>query len=173
MLGISSGTLLGGQSHFDELRTSFDLTRQDISSIQAKKDMKQQELDVLEVKGPSSMPNTTMNDKMKQASCAVTNAGKEAKLKTEMLMLDREMKLRKEDFGLDIFPKVLSTEELKASGQYKGNGIGAKLRNSISGSNAQHEIDIQGCIDVAKADVTRIEGKIKSKEFEITSLSSE
>ena len=168
MLGLSSGTLvLGQQGHGEEglLKQPFDNARQDIEGILAKKEVKQKDLDVLEVKGPQSMPNTTANDKMKQAGRAVSNAGKEAKLRTEMAMLDREIKIRKENFGLEIFDVLKSSENEKK----KKAGIASKLRQSIN-TNAQHEAEIQACIDAAKADVTRIDGKIKSKEFEAANL---
>ena len=161
MLGISSGTL----KVQEPLRVAFNFTKQDISSIEANKDIKQKDLDVLEVKGASSMPNNTANDKMKIAGRAVSNASKEAKLKGEMILLDREIKILKEKFGLDVFDKLQTSEETKKK------SLGSKIRSAVN-NNTQHEIDIQGCIDVAKADVTRIDGKIKSKEFEITNLDS-
>ena len=158
LLGMSSGTL--GQK---ELHQPFELAKDDIAGIQAKKDVKQKDCDVLEVKGPQSMPDQTAGDKMKQAGRAVSNAGKEAKLRTEMALLERDMKIRKENFGLEIIDVLKTSEDLKSK------GIGKKIRNSIT-NNTQHETEIQACIDAAKADVARIEGKIRSKEFEITAL---
>jgi hypothetical protein len=158
MLGLSSGTL--GP---EELRAPFESARQAIAGIEAKKDIIQKDLDVLEVKGPGTMPDETVNDKMKQAGRAVTNAGKEAKLKAERALLDREIKIRQEDFGLEAFDVVKSSEEQKEK------GIRDKIRSSLN-ANSKNEQDIQACIDMAKIDLARIEGKIQSKRTEIASL---
>ena len=164
LLGVAAGTLFQGKQV--DLKEPFDKARDDIAGIQAKKDIKQKDLDVLEVKGSHTLPDSTMNDKVKKAGKAVADAGTSAKLKTEMALLDRDMKIRKEQFGLEVF------ELVKASDSKEKQGISGAVQNALS-NMSQQEKDIQACIDEAKADIALIEGKIESKRREIKMLDDE
>lgn len=161
LLSVAAGTIF--QSKQAELKQPFDAARDDMSGIQTKRDIKQKDLDVLEVKGAHTLPDTTAGEKVKKAAAAVSNAATAAKIKTEMALLDREMKIRKEQFGLEVF------ELTKASDAEEKKGIKAAVSGVMSGMS-QQEKDIQACIDEAKADVALIEGKITSKEREIGML---
>jgi len=164
LLGVTAGTILKG--HQAEIKDPFERARDDIMGIQARKDVKQKDLDVMEVKGAHTMPDSTVNEKVSKAGKTITNAGAGAKLKAEMALLDREMKIRKEQFGMEVFDLVSASDESKQSG----------IKGAVSGalSNlSQQEKDIQACIDRAKMDVASIEGRKKSKETEVGLINDE
>ena len=166
LLGVAAGTIFQGKQA--EFKVPFDKAREDIAGIQAKKDVKQKDLDVLEVKSSDNVPDSTMNEKMKKAGKAVADAGKAAKLKAEMALLDREIKVRKEQFGVEVFDLLKNDS---SEGDHK-SGISGAVQSALS-NVSQQEKDIQTCIDEAKADVALIEGKITSRRREIAALEEE
>ena len=153
LLGVSAGTLFKDKQV--ELKEPFERARDDMAGIQARKDIKQKDLDVLEVNTADAMPDATLNEKMAKAGRAITNASNSTKLKAQMALMDRDMKIRKEQFGLEVYDLTKASEE-----------------GGLDGLSEQ-EKDIQACIDTAKSDVASIEGKIKSKEDEIKMLDDE
>jgi hypothetical protein len=164
LLGVSAGTLFKG-TQYEELKFALERSRDDIGAMQLRKDEKQKELDRLEIKGSHTMPSHTMGQKMSQAGKAVSDAGVSAKLKTQMALIDREMKIRKEFFGLEVFDLTRDTEE-----QRKG-AVGS-ISSTIS-SMSDQEKGIQDVIDQAKNDVAAIEIKIRSKEREMGVIDEE
>jgi predicted nucleic acid-binding Zn-ribbon protein len=165
LLGVTAGTLFKGQQ--TELKEPFEKARDDISGIQAQKDIKQKDLDVLEVKGAGTLPDTTINQKMTKAGRAISNASNGTKLQAQIALLDREMKIRKELFGVEVYDLSKASEEKDSKG-----GIRASISNTLS-SLSKQEKDIQECIDKAKKEVGAIEGRIKSKQTEIGILDEE
>jgi predicted nucleic acid-binding Zn-ribbon protein len=165
LLGVTAGTLFKGQQ--TELKEPFEKARDDISGIQAQKDIKQKDLDVLEVKGAGTLPDTTINQKMTKAGRAISNASNGTKLQAQIALLDREMKIRKEQFGVEVYGLSKASEEKES-----GGGIRASISSTLS-SLSKQEKDIQECIDKAKKDVGAIEGRIKSKQTEIGILDEE
>mmetsp|Transcript_20401 Transcript_20401/g.56762 ORF Transcript_20401/g.56762 Transcript_20401/m.56762 type:complete len:219 (-) Transcript_20401:1057-1713(-) len=164
LLGITAGTLFEGKQK--QIKEPFERARDDMNNIQAQKDIRQRDLDVLEVKGAHSLPDTTAEEKMKKAGKHVTDAGTTAKLNTQIALLDREMKIRKEQFGLEVF------ELTQSSDQNKKSGIKGAMKNALS-NVSQQEQEIQRCVDNAKDDVSLIVSKIESKQREINLLDSE
>eukprot|EP00934_Nitzschia_sp_Nitz4_P000994 Nitzschia sp. Nitz4//scaffold28_size193895//135550//136221//NITZ4_001675-RA/size193895-processed-gene-0.233-mRNA-1//1//CDS//3329546012//994//frame0 len=164
LLGISAGTLFKGQQ--EELKEPFERARDDIASIRSRKDIKQRDLDVLEVKGAHTLPDYTMGQKVNKAGRAISNGAKGTKLQAEMALLDREIKVRKEQFGVEVFDLAKESEEKKTRNPVK------QLSNAIS-NLSQQEKDIQTCIDKAKDLVATVESTIRSKQTEIHSLDEE
>ena len=164
LLGVSAGGIL---SKADDLKEPLERAREDINAIQAKKDLKQTELDVLEVKGAHTLPDTTLGQRANKAGTALANGAKSTKLQAEMAYFDREIKLRKEQFGVQVFGVTQNSEQRKE--QSKSNPV-KRLSNAMMSNLSQHEQDLQACIDKAKEDVARLEGKIRSKQMEIHSL---
>merc|ERR1711971_1165427 len=119
------------------------------------------------VKGANTLPDTTFNQKMTKAGRAISNASNGTKLQAQMALLDREMKIRKEQFGLEIFDHTTASDDKEAKG-----GVAGAVSNVMS-SFSQEEKDIQACIDKAKKDVASIEGTIKSKQDQIGLLDHE
>ena len=158
LLGVAAGTLFKG--HQMELKEPFERARDDIAGIQARKDVKQKDLDVLEVKGASTMPDATLEQKMNKAGRAISNGASGTKLRGQMALLDREMKIRKEEFGIEVFDLSQGS---------KKNESGDSILSGLS----EQEHDIQSCIDKAKEDVAAIHDRIKSKESEMSTLDEE
>jgi hypothetical protein len=165
LLGVTAGTIFKGNlSGEQDMKEPFDRAREDILGVQAKKDVKQTSLDVLEVKGAHTLPDTTMGQKASKAGAAVSNGAKGTKLQAEMALLDREMKIRKEQFGVQVFDLTRNSQEKKTNNPVK------RLSNAVA-NLSQQEQAIQNSIDTAKTDVAKIQGKIDSKQFEIRDLS--
>jgi chromosome segregation ATPase len=165
LLGVTAGTLFKGQQ--TELKEPFGTARDDIAGIQAQKDIKQKNIDVLEVKGANTLPDSTLNQKMTKAGRAISNASNATKLQGQMALLDREMKIRKEQFGIEIYDLSKASDEKESK-----KGLRASISNTLS-NLSQQEKDIQACIDAAKKEVGAIEGRIKSKQTEINVLDEE
>lgn len=164
LLGVSAGTLFKGTQD-EELKFAFERSRDDIAGMQLRKDEKQKELDILEIKGSHTLPSYTMGQKMSQAGQAVADAGVTAKLKTEMAFIDLEMKIRKETFGLEVFDLTKDSDE-------QGKSPMGSISSTISGISDQ-EKGIQAVIDQAKKDVAVIERKIREKEREMGMIDEE
>lgn len=164
-LGMSAGTLSvfkkGGQN--DELREAFEQARDDIRAKQANKDQLQNKLDIMEVKGVHTMPDVTMGQKLSKTGKMFSNAGTGTKLRAQMTLLDREMKIRKEEFGLEVFDLAKSTEDKEKK------GLKGAISKAMTGLSEQ-EKEIQKTVDSAKKDVETLEGKIVSMERQITFL---
>eukprot|EP00529_Nitzschia_sp_RCC80_P033143 CAMPEP_0113487798 /NCGR_PEP_ID=MMETSP0014_2-20120614/25690_1 /TAXON_ID=2857 /ORGANISM="Nitzschia sp." /LENGTH=130 /DNA_ID=CAMNT_0000381497 /DNA_START=91 /DNA_END=483 /DNA_ORIENTATION=- /assembly_acc=CAM_ASM_000159 len=91
-------------------------------------------------------------DKMKKASKSVVDAGAKQMLKTDMLFLDREIKTRKQAFGIEIYDLM---EELEtASGM----------------SNEDKEAKIRASFDAARKDIAVIAAKKECKKEEVAVL---
>ena len=165
VLGMSAGTLSvfkkGGQN--DELREAFEQARDDIRAKQANKDQLQNKLDIMEVKGVHTMPDVTMGQKLSKTGKMFSNAGTGTKLRAQMTLLDREMKIRKEGFGLEVFDLAKSTEDKEKK------GLKGTISKAMTGLSEQ-EKEIQKTVDSAKKDVETLEGKIVSMERQITFL---
>lgn len=164
LLGVSAGTIFKG--HREELKEPFERARDDIAGKQAQKDVHQKDLDVMEVKGAHTLPNATVGEKVNKAGAVMSNAASATKLNGKMALLDREMKIRKEQFGIEVFEHFSEPQDGKRPSMKK------RLSEKLSGVT-QHEKDIQACIDAAKWDVGEIEDKIKSKRTQMGFLDEE
>jgi len=153
LLGVMAGTLFKGQQ--TEMKDAFEKARDDIAGIQAKKDVKQKEFDVLEGNGAGALPDGTINEKMTKFGKVLSKAGNEKKLQAQMALLDREIKIRKEKFGLEVFDVTTGSDGTDADGL------------------SQHEKDIVAIIDNAKYQMEKIKSDIASKEDQIKSLDEE
>lgn len=163
LLGVSAGTLFkGGEPGW---KPALQQAREDIAAIQVRKESKQKDLDVLEVKGSHTMPDYTLQQKAAKASRAVADGAKATKWQADMALLDREIKIRKEQFGLEAFdlaPESTATESTTKNP--------VKLLSKAVASLTPQEQDIQNCIDKAKQDVAKIDSKINVKQGEIHAL---
>ncbi len=168
LLGVSAGTLsvFKKDGKNDELREAFEQTRDDIRGKQANKDQLQNKLDIMEVKGTHTMPDVTMGQKLSKTGKMFSNAGTGTKLRAQMTLLDREMKIRKEEFGLEVFELAKSTEDKEKK------GIKGAISKAMTGLSEQ-EKEIQKIVDTAKKDVETLEGRVTSLERQITFLESE
>eukprot|EP00536_Pseudo-nitzschia_multiseries_P000252 jgi/Psemu1/282195/fgenesh1_pg.4_\ len=164
---VSSGSLSvfkkNGQE--DPLKDAFEKAHDDIRGMQARKEQLQLKLDVLEVKGSHSMPDRTMKQKMSKTGKMVTDAGTETKVRAQMALIDREMKVRKEEFGVIAYGHAKTTKD-------KGKkGLKGSISKAIT-NLSEHEKAIQAVVDTAKKDVDEIEGKVQSLQRQIMFLDS-
>jgi hypothetical protein len=170
LLGMAAGTIF--QNKQAEMKEPFDRARDDMGGIQARKDIKQKDMDVLEIKGAHSLPDNTAGEKVKKVGKSISDAGIHTKLRAEMALLDREMKIRKEQFGVEVFELTQASDE--ASSKKKRTSITDTVKNAMKDKEvSQQEKDIQACIDEAKTDITIVDGKIQSKQREINMLDEE
>jgi len=168
LLGVSAGTLSvfkkGGQN--DELRAAFERARDDIRGHQATKEQRQNRLDVMEVKGSHTMPDSTIGQKVNKTGKQLSNAGTGTKIRAKMALIDREIRLRKEEFGLEVF------DLSKTTGDKKKKGLKGKISKAITGLSDQ-EKEIQNVVDMAKKDVEAVEDRVKSLERQLKFTDSE
>jgi hypothetical protein len=189
LLGVSVGTLFKDQNT-EELQAPFERAKDDIAVLQGRKDKKQRDLDVLEIKGHHTMPDETIGEKAKKAGQKVADASVQAKIKAQMALIDREMKIRKEKFGIEVFDlaKQSSSSSPSSSDDANANGDvgtqqqqqqlregGASKGSAIMDSSqmSDQEKEIQDLIDKAKHDVSLIEQKQKSLERDIGVIDEE
>jgi len=170
LLGVSAGTLSvfkkGGSQDKDDLRSAFEQARDDIRGIQLRKDELQKRLDVMEVKGSHTMPDVTIGQKMSKTGKMFSDAGSGTKIRAQMALIDREMKIRKEEFGLEVYDLAKTTEDKEKK------GLKGAISKAITGLSEQ-EKEIQKVVDTAKNDVQVIEGQVTSLERQMTFLDSE
>jgi hypothetical protein len=168
-----------------EIKEPLESCRAEVEEKLSDKHTKENEILLLEVRMENAMPAYTASETITKAGKWVSNSGAEAKLQCEIMMLDREIKLRKEQFGLEVWDAVfenLSMTKMLARETKKGGikavtgtigGIGKSVKSSISsnlGKLSKDEQAIEECLEKAKKDVMYIEGKKKQKEREIASL---
>ena len=152
LLGISAGTMFKGKH--EEMKAAFERARDDIAGKLARKEELQRKRDVMEVKGSHTMPDTTVGEKMSKLGKSVSDASVDTKLRAQQALIDREIKIRKEEFGMEVFDVCQASEQ-------KDKGIKGAISTAVS-KLSDHEQDIQSIIDVAKRDVEIIEKKIDS-----------
>jgi hypothetical protein len=167
LLGISAGTIFKGQR--EELKEPVERARDDIAGMQAQKDIHQKDLDVLEVKGAHTLPDQTVGEKVNKAGAVMSNAATATKLAGKKALIDREIKVRKEEFGLEVFEHFLKEEEKK---EERKGGIKKKIAATMS-SLSQQEKDIKACHEIAQMEVAAIQEKINSKKKQMGFLDSE
>lgn len=94
-------------------------------------------------------------DKMKKAGKSVVDAGAKTMLKTDILFLDREIKSRKQTFGIEIYDLM---EELESNDDLAVSDKEAKIRASF---------------DAARKDIAVIQAKKECKKEEMAVLEAE
>lgn len=159
----------------------FDAAKADIGEIQQRKDVKQTELDMLEMESANAKhkPMDTAAQKAKAAGKWISYAGTETKLSANLALIDREIKARKEVFGLDIFE--FATTQLALEDQKMSNGglknamastkkIADSVISKVAGTASQTsvgETEIRACIEDAKVDIDRIQASKDKKMKEM------
>jgi len=165
---VSAGTLSvfkkGPQN--DNLRTAFEKATCEVRGMLAREDELQKNLDVMEVKGSHTMPDETIGQKMSKTGKMLSDAGAGSKIRAQMQMVYREIKIRKENFGLEVYDYTEKSDDKEKK------GLKGKISKALT-SFSEQEKEIQDVIDVAKKDVEVIEIRVKSLERQIAFLDSE
>lgn len=103
---IESDTLTNIQGHFV---TAF----KDNKAILLKKSLKQRDLENVAEQRANAfpVPAETFGGKMKNAGKAAGMTGRETKIKTEIAMMEREMKSNKQKFGVETYHLLVKLED--------------------------------------------------------------
>ena len=168
-IGGTVGTLavFKKSEHDDPMKIAFETCRDDIRGMQVRKEEHHKQLDVMEVKGCHTMPDETMGQNIRKTGRMFSDAGVGAKIRAQMAFIDREMKIRKENFGVEVYDFTKASDDKEKKGGLKGT-----ISKALSGLSEQ-EKEIQKTIDAAKNDVEGIEGRVISMERQIAFLDSE
>jgi hypothetical protein len=168
-IGVSVGTLsvFKKSENDDPMTIAFETCRGDIRCMQVRKEEHNKQLDVMEVKGCHTMPDETIGQNIRKTGRMFSDAGVGTKVRAQMALIDREMKIRKENFGLEVYDFAKTSDDKEKKGGFKGT-----ISKALSGLSEQ-EKEIQKTIDVAKKDVKGIEGRVISLERQIAFLDSE
>merc|ERR1712137_321611 len=92
---------------------------------------------------------------MKKASKSVVDAGAKTMLKTDIVFLDREIKTRKQTFGIEIYDLM------------------EDLESNDSLAVAEKEAKIRASFDAARKDIAVIQAKKECKKEEMAVLEAE
>jgi hypothetical protein len=179
----------------DSIKVPLDACRADVGVLEDRKEAMEQELLHMEANRDRARMARTSSESIQQAAGYVSDAAREAKIHTQMKLLDREIYQRKELFGLQVYDDVIvqatssggasaatssgdgGTEKAKSNDYTapakKGmfGGVKAGLSNRLSKLSSD-ETAIEECIDKAKKDVNLIQTKKDRKEREIAQLDS-
>lgn len=169
---VKAPMFLGTQSQ--KIKHIFDATQLQNRSLQDDHDAKAQEVEHLQVNRDRARPAVTGQEKMQRAGQWISSNSSEAKLRTEMALLERKIKQKKEEFGLAVFELVEgSGSATAASDEKKGilGGVKSGVTNQLSKLSG-NEREIQHCIDTAKSDVEYIYKQKTSKQREIDFLAN-
>ena len=136
------------------LEAAFVAAMEDMADLQSKKLEKDHAIDALEEKqhaatkaaaetdqaegapATTATSHATAGERAKKAGKTIQNAGASTKLKAEMAYYSREMRVRKEIFGVQVFDdlEIMSHDE----GRFEEgeDGVGAALNNAIDDCKA-------------------------------------
>lgn len=152
----------------EELKIALENAQNDIRTMEANKAELQTQLDVMEVKGCHTMPDQTIQQKLSKAGKGLVDAGSGTKIRTQMALIDRDIKIRKEQYGLEVYDIAVTLILEKEKKGLKGT-----FNKALSKTMSEQEKYVQKVIDVAKTDVEVIQGDINSFERRINLIESE
>ena len=160
----------------------------DVSAMMQEKTDLETDSTIRRVQNERAAPVSTMGDRMKLAGRWISNAGTEMSTQTQLLNLDRKMKIRKEQFGLEVWEAVASgsssiimtnDQVLGAAGAAVEGGagmlgkignVGRNLTKGVSSyvkNLSKMEREIQACVDTAVNEVVAWEHDKAKKEREV------
>jgi hypothetical protein len=164
---------------------SYEAAKVDMSEIQQRKDVKLAELEMLETDRMKEeyKPTDTAGQKAKAAGNWISYAGTETKLSASLALIDRELKIRKEAFGIDVYEAAVAQLAKAEEKTPTVGGIKSALKNTknllskVTGGNSSipettvTEMDIRECIEDAKTDIDRIQAK-KTRKLQQIAVSA-
>jgi hypothetical protein len=140
----------GGKSETEpKVLEVFEAAEKDIAIVMEKKDAKQAEIDSVD-KSAGELPAESVQEKVKKAGSQAKDATMKTKIKAEMALLDREIKTRKQLFGIELFDACLQLDNYTPS-----------------------DTEIQAIWDAAKKDIGEQQAKKDVKQEEINVLEAE
>lgn len=163
----------------NEIKEPLEECTKDIRYIQNQFSEKEHAAFIIDAKREKEV-NPTMGKR-------VSDTAKEAQLATQMHLLEREMKIRKEKFGLEIWDLVSGCKTQSSEGENDKRKSGlAAVRGSIRdlgkgvkgtvsktlGKASNDEQDVEACVNKAKNDIALMQKNKDHKLQEIDRLSS-
>jgi hypothetical protein len=127
-----------------QIKEPYEQARHDITRLQMDRAQLQEQIELLQCNADRARPAYTTKGHLLKAGQVVKDTGIEAKLQAQVVLVDRNIKIRKETFGVDVFT-LLDANPEAAKNNLIGN-VAAKLSN--------REQEIQKCIEKAKHDVS-------------------
>ena len=158
------------------IKEQWDKVREDIRQLEDKKAAFEVERTHEEVRRERGAPAVSVEERMAKAGSFVSSTGKETKLMAQIAMVDRDIKRRKEQFGIDVFEDAAAAMEKggggtrEGGGTTKGGGFKSGIKSAI-GKGLQrvspHEKNILHCVEMAVRDV---ESSTRSKNIRLREI---
>jgi hypothetical protein len=127
-----------------QVREPYDHAKNEIARLQMERIQLQEQIDLVQCNVDRARPSYTTKGHLLKAGQAVKDTGIEAKLQAQLVLVNRNIKMRKETFGVDVFTLLQANPEAA-----KNNLIGA-----VAAKLSHREQEIQKCIEKAKHDVS-------------------
>jgi hypothetical protein len=106
-----------------------------------------------------------------RAGTWMSNTGKDVELRLRIKMLERDICLRKEKFGIDVYDIVVeSANNTKSEANTNKITAGVNKIAQLAGVKNKAEKEIQDCIQIASRQVKLLQQQIESKHREITAI---
>ena len=128
-----------------QIKEPYEQAKHDITRLLMDRAQLQEQIDLIQCNADRARPAYSTKGHLLKAGQVVKDTGIEAKLQAQVVLVDRNIKIRKETFGIDVFTLLEANPEA-AKNNLIGN-VAAKLSN--------REQEIQKCIEKAKHDVSR------------------
>jgi len=155
----------------NRIKEHWEAVRADIKELEEKQDAMSLEKTHEEVRRERGMPAVTAKEKVANAGSAMSSMGKETKLMAQIALVDRDIKKRKEKFGLDVYDAAV--EVIGKGGQ---TGFKSGMTKALGGALkkvSEHEQKIQHCVEIASREVGTIERSYQTRLREIEQLDEE
>jgi hypothetical protein len=176
------------------IKVPFEECRKDIAYLQNDKEAKELEIIHLQSHRDRAPPSRNNQEALQKVGSRISDASKETTLQVQINMLERNIKQRKEKFGVDVFDLVCDVTEKsttttvsreqqiidnssESSSKRKGlfSGVTRGLSKGVASGLSKlspGEKEIKACIESAKKDVQRIRDQKNAKQREIDELES-
>lgn len=165
--GGSSGSMAAPGSFKKGIKDEWELVRTDISALEEKQEAMRVEKTHEEVRRERGTPAVSAKEKVQNAGGYLSSATKETKLLAQIALIDRDIKKRKEQFGIDVYEKACEVTG-KASTGFK-SGVKNAVRGGLM-KISEHEQKIQLCVENAMRDIGTMERSRQTRIREIDVL---
>lgn len=155
------------QLHKPELSEPYELCKADIYDLEAQQQSFQKEQDHLAHQRESFGPATTTGEHFSKAGNWMTTNAQEIGLTAKAKMLDRDIKKRKETFGIIVYEQYVATG--LAEPDAPNAGVKAKV-SSVIGNFSPKEKKVQDCLYRSKNMVEMLERQKNLNLAEIDEL---
>ena len=144
-----------------------------MNALEAELGMLEEGIEKVQVQATRGPPATTNQEKAAKAGQYISNTGKEATMQVQSQLVQRKIRQRKEQFGLEVYDLLEASGKSVKSNSKEGKGIGGQITAGISNQLSKlssSESEIQACIDRAKSEISSIDEKKDRKEREIANI---